>query len=106
MAKRKTPKLEKVVDLAAKAEKVTDAELTVAKEYLKAVNLAQRDLGIIESRKHALCHEIMNIGARVDDHYRELTEKYNCSDIDLNTGEIKYNKKDDNNKPNKENNDR
>ena len=104
MAKRKTPKKEKIVDLSA-AKKITEQELNAANQLLKAVNLAQRDLGIIESRKHALCHEIMNLGSRIDDHYNELTNKYNCSDIDLNTGELKFNE-DDSNESDKKDNDR
>ena len=91
MAKRKTPKTEKIVDLAS-ANKIDSKELVEVQQMVNALQMAQRDLGMIESRKHALCHDIMNMGASIDDHYSTLTKKYNCSDIDINTGTLKFNK--------------
>ena len=61
MAKRKTAKAEKIVDLKPKAEKITAEELEKVQNIVNAMNRGQLDLGILETRKHQLLHSIMSV---------------------------------------------
>ena len=58
MAKRKTPKAEKIVDLKPKAEKVTDEQLAKVQGIVNNINRSQLDLGMLETRKHQMLHGI------------------------------------------------
>ena len=58
MAKRKTPKTEKIVDLKPKAEKVTEEQLTKVQNIVNTINRAQMDLGMMETRKHQVLHSV------------------------------------------------
>ena len=58
MAKRKTPKAEKVVDLTPKAEKVTDEQIKKIQGIVDRINRTQMDIGQLESRKHELLHNV------------------------------------------------
>lgn len=51
MAKRKTPKSEKIVDLKPKAEKVTEEQLTKMQNIVNAINQGQQELGRLELQK-------------------------------------------------------
>ena len=61
MAKVKTPKKEKIVDLKPKAEKITDEQLQKVQSIVNALNRAQLELGMMETKKHTLLHNIQTI---------------------------------------------
>ena len=61
MAKRKTPKTEKVIDLTPKAEKITDEQLKKVQEVVNSINRSQIELGQLETRKHELLHSVAGI---------------------------------------------
>jgi len=90
MAKRKTPKGEKIVDLKPKAEKVTDEQLQKVQGIVNAINRAQLDLGMIETRKHGLLHNIATIQDQLTIMQGEFEKEYGTYDIDIQTGTINY----------------
>ena len=61
MAKRKTPKADKIVDLKPKAEKITDEQLKKVQKTVDGLNRSQVEVGQIETRKHELLHGIAGL---------------------------------------------
>tara|TARA_R110002072_G_C7654188_1_gene508993 strand:+ start:233 stop:556 length:324 start_codon:yes stop_codon:yes gene_type:complete len=90
MAKRKTPKAEKVIDLAPKAEKVTDEQLAKIQNFVSSINNHQIELGRMETRKHQLLHNLISIQDQLTLLQEELQKEYNTVDINIETGEINY----------------
>ena len=90
MAKRKTAKAEKIVDLKPKAEKITEEQLTKVQNVFNTLNRAQLDLGIMDTRKHQLLHTISTIQEQLTLIQSEFEKEYGTSDIDIQTGKIKY----------------
>jgi len=85
MAKRKTPK---VKDLRPK--KITKEQLGKMQNVVRAVNEGQQQLGILESQKHALLHEVMQLQGMINEIQKELQEEYGKVDININDGVIRY----------------
>ena len=56
MAKKKK---EKAVDL--KPTNITDEQLKAIQELISPINNIQMELGRIETRKHALCHDVVEL---------------------------------------------
>ena len=104
MAKRKTPKGEKIVDLKPKADKITDEQLSKMREVVTSINKAQMDIGAIEARKHEALHAVVQMQQIIQELQKEFKEQYGTDDINIADGTIKYN--DDNNKTDKKDNDR
>tara|TARA_R100001129_G_C5270159_1_gene233854 strand:+ start:300 stop:599 length:300 start_codon:yes stop_codon:yes gene_type:complete len=90
MAKRKTAKADKIVDLKPKAEKITEEQLTKVQNVVNTLNRAQLDLGIMETRKHQLLHTISTIQEQLTLIQSEFEKEYGTSDIDIQTGKIKH----------------
>ena len=90
MAKRKTAKADKIVDLKPKAEKITEEQLTKVQNVVNTLNRVQLDLGIMETRKHQLLHTISTIQEQLTLIQSEFEKEYGTSDIDIQTGKIKY----------------
>ena len=97
MAKRKTKK-EKVVDLAPKPEKVTNEQLTKLQGTISNLNRLQMEVGMLESRKHNMLHNIAGLNDELTLMQNEFEKDYGTFDIDIQTGTIKY---PDNGKTNK-----
>ena len=85
MAKRKTPK---VKDL--RPEKITKEQLSKMQNIVRAVNEGQQQLGILESQKHALLHDVMQLQGVIGKIQQELKEQYGNIDINISDGTIKY----------------
>ena len=88
----KTKKKEKIVDLKSKPEKITEDQLKQVQSLVNEINRSHIELGQIETKKHAILHNISakqeGVGAM-----REMFEKeYGTADIDILTGEINYSK--------------
>ena len=94
MAKRKTPKAEKIVDLKPKAEKVTEEQLTKVQNIVNTINRAQMDLGMMETRKHQVLHSITIMQDELSVMQVEFNEQYGTSDINIQDGTINYAKED------------
>tara|TARA_R100000388_G_scaffold87750_2_gene67765 strand:+ start:1734 stop:2039 length:306 start_codon:yes stop_codon:yes gene_type:complete len=90
MAKRKTPKAEKIVDLKPKAEKVTEEQLTKVQNIVNTINRAQMDLGMMETRKHQVLHSITVMQDELSVMQVEFNEQYGTSDINIQDGTINY----------------
>ena len=90
MAKRKTPKAEKVVDLAPKAEKVTTEQLQKIRSIVDRINSTQLNIGQLEARKHQLLHQIAGTNDELALIQNELQEQYGTFDINVENGTINY----------------
>tara|TARA_R100000700_G_C3050471_1_gene70059 strand:+ start:25 stop:306 length:282 start_codon:yes stop_codon:yes gene_type:complete len=85
MAKRKTPKVKK-------PSKITNEHLSKLQETVSKINRAQLDLGILETRKHNLLHGVASIQDELTLMQSKFEKEYGTTDIDIQTGEINYNK--------------
>ena len=90
MAKRKTAKAEKIVDLKPKAEKITDEQLQNIQSVVNTINRIQLDLGQLESRKHRALHDVISLQDKLIVVQKELQEEYGTFDVDIQTGKINY----------------
>ena len=85
MAKRKTPK---VKDL--RPEKITKEQLKKLQNVVRAINEGQQQVGVLESQKHALLHDVMQLQGVIGKIQQELKEEYGNIDINISDGTIKY----------------
>jgi len=83
MAKRKTPK---VKDLGPK--KISEDQLNKIQNLVKAMNEGQQQLGMIETKKHNLLHDIMQLQDMISAFQKELQEEHGNVDININDGSI------------------
>ena len=90
MAKVKTPKKEKIVDLKPKAEKITDEQLQKVQGIVNAINRAQLDLGMLETRKHAMLHNVAVFQENLAKLQDEFQVDYGTADINVQDGTINY----------------
>ena len=90
MAKRKTPKAEKVVDLTPKAEKITDEQLKKVQATVSNLNRVQMELGQLETRKHELLHNVAGIKDGLAELQTEFKEEYGTVDVNIQDGTINY----------------
>tara|TARA_B100001057_G_C22026622_1_gene635555 strand:- start:18 stop:317 length:300 start_codon:yes stop_codon:yes gene_type:complete len=90
MAKRKTAKADKIVDLKAKAEKITDEQLKKVQSIVNTLNRAQLELGMMETKKHTLLHNIQTVQDQLTVLQAEFEKEYGTVDINIQTGEINH----------------
>tara|TARA_R110000782_G_scaffold33705_3_gene81109 strand:- start:1956 stop:2255 length:300 start_codon:yes stop_codon:yes gene_type:complete len=90
MAKRKTAKAEKIVDLKPKAEKITDEQLKKVQSIVNTLNRAQLELGMMETKKHTLLHNIQTVQDQLTVLQSEFEKEYGTVNINIQTGEIDY----------------
>ena len=90
MAKRKTPKAEKVIDLTPKAEKITDEQLKRVQETVNNINRTQIELGQLEVRKHELLHSVATIKEGLSLIQSDFEKEYGTVDINIQDGTINY----------------
>ena len=90
MAKRKTQKKEKIVDLKPRPEKVTDEELAKIQNAVNGVSNHQVEIGRMETRKHQLLHNLGGIQDQLTLLQEEFQKEYNTIDINIETGDINY----------------
>jgi hypothetical protein len=90
MAKVKTPKKEKIVDLKAKAEKLPEDQLKEIQQTITVANRMKLEVGNIEARKHAILHELDTVNSKITDFNDKLREEYGNVDVDIATGTIRY----------------
>ena len=90
MAKRKTPKAEKVIDLTPKAEKITDEQLKNVQETVNNLNRSQMEIGQLETRKHELLHSISGLREDLGKLQSEFQKEYGTFDINIENGNINY----------------
>ena len=90
MAKRKTPKAEKVVDLTPKAEKITDEQLNRLQTTIKTIEHFTNDIGRLEIQKNTILSNIRVHQKNIDVLSKEFTEQYGTNDINIQDGTINY----------------
>ena len=70
-------KKEEVIDLKPKAEKITEEQLKKVQDNVNGINKLQLELGMLESRKHAMLHNVAvfqeNL-AKLQDEYPSLVQ--------------------------------
>ena len=90
MAKRKTQKSEKIVDLKPKAEKISEKQLTKVQDVINRINRGQLELGIMETRKHSILHSIARVQDELPLLQEEFKKEYGTYDVNIQDGSINY----------------
>ena len=90
MAKRKTPNVDKVVDLKPKAEKITDEQLQKLQKSVGNINRAKTELGALELQKHSIVKIIEELGGALNELRTEFKNDYGTDNININDGSIMY----------------
>jgi len=92
MAKRKTPKVKDVIDITPKPEKITEDQLKDLQGTVNTMHRIQMDIGITESRKHDLLHNLTVVRDRVTVMQGDFEKEYGTYDINMQDGTINYKK--------------
>jgi len=90
MAKRKTPKSEKIIDLKPKAEKITDKQLEKVQNTVNNINRLQLEIGSMELKKHEIMHGIAGLRDELAVLQQEFEKEYGTYDVNINDGTINY----------------
>ena len=88
MAKTKTK--EKVVDLTPKPDKITDKQLKEVQNLVNDINRAQMEIGMMETKKHAVLHHISVTQEGIGKIRDTFEKEYGTADVDIQTGIINY----------------
>ena len=75
-----------------KPEKITKDELHKIQKVINKVNQIQLEIGVLESRKHNLLHDLTGKQSELNVLQEELNKEYGTNDIDINDGTINYQK--------------
>ena len=67
--------------------KITDEQLEKLHKQQTALNSLLNKIGIVESQKHALLHEIGGVNQEIEEFKAELEKEYGSVNINLQTGE-------------------
>ena len=92
MAKRKTPKVDKIIDITPPPERITEAQLKKLQTAIKDINQVQHQIGVLEAKKHSMIHGMAEHQSTLLDLQAEFEKDYGTMDIDINDGTIKYEK--------------
>ena len=81
--------------------KIKEEELKTIQEQQKKLNELVNNIGLLESQKHGLLHEIAGVNKEVEDYKEVLEAEYGAINIDLEDGtyteikeDVEGNKKD------------
>ena len=88
----KTKKKEKIVELKTKPEKITKEELKKVQDLINGINRAQMDLGQMETRKHAVLHQISLLQEKIGEMRDGFEKEYGTADVNIHDGIINYTK--------------
>ena len=81
-------KKEKVVDL--KPEKISEEQLKKVQQIVNMMNRGQMDIGIMETRKHKIMHDIAAIQEQLTAMQGDFEKEYGTYDINIQDGTINY----------------
>ena len=91
MAKRKTPKAEKVIDLTPeRPEKISENQLARLQSTIKTIDQLTTDVGRMEVQKYSLMKAMENIQARIEAIRKEFKEEYSTDNVNIQDGTIMY----------------
>ena len=79
---------EKVVDL--KPQNITTEELEGLQNLVNSMNRAQMEIGSLESRKHAILHQITGLQTQMQTMQKTFEDTYGKVDINITDGTINY----------------
>ncbi len=85
MAKRKTPKVANL-----RPEKISDEQLQKMQSLVKAISSTQNEVGVLETRKHNLLHQVFELQDLLTKLQEELQKDYGTTDISIADGSINY----------------
>ena len=88
MAKRKTPKVDKVIDL--KPEKVSEEQLKEIQDTVNTINRTQLEIGHMEIKKHEMMHNIAKLRDSIAVMQNEFEKEYGTADVNIQDGTINY----------------
>ena len=81
-------KKEKVVDL--KPTSITKEELAGLQELVNNLNRAQIEIGSLETKKHALLHQVIQLQGQMQTMQKTFEDIYGKVDINIQDGTINY----------------
>ena len=73
-----------------KPEKITEDQLKRVQSTVSDMNRFQMEIGSIETRKHNILHSIAQLNDQLTLLRSEFDKEYGTTDINIETGEIKY----------------
>lgn len=90
-AKKVSKTTSKIKELKGiKETNITEEQLTRLQATVSHMNQMQTTLGVMETRKHRLLHEIGSVQDGLTNLQNEFMEQYGSIDINIQTGEINY----------------
>ena len=75
-----------------KPEKVTDEQLEKVQTLINDINRSQMELGQMETKKHAILHNVSMLQEGVGKIRDEFEKEYGTADINIQDGTINYSK--------------
>ena len=81
-------KKEKVVDI--KPTSISEKQLKAIQELVSPINNMQMEVGRIESRKHMILHDVVELQEKLQEQQNALEKEYGKVNISIQTGEINY----------------
>jgi len=73
-----------------KAEKITEDQLKEVQDLINNINRSQMELGQMETKKHAMLHNVSMLQEGVGKVRDEFEKEYGTADVDIQTGIINY----------------
>jgi len=86
----KTKKMEKVIDLKPKAEKITSEQLKKVQDTINGINRGKLEIGGLEVQKHEMMHGIAGLREQLSVLQSEFDTEYGTFDINIQDGTINY----------------
>ena len=83
-------KVEEMVDLKPKAEKITGEQLKQLQTVVNDNNAIQFRVGALEAQKHELIHQQLGVQSKIVELQNTFSKEYGTFDIDLQDGSINY----------------
>ena len=83
-------KKEEVIDLKPKAEKITEEQLKKVQDNVNGIYKLQLELGMLETRKHAMLHNVAVFQENLAKLQDEFQVDYGTADINVQDGTINY----------------
>jgi len=69
------------------ANSITAEELELIKKQQAELNNAVANIGVLETQKHSLLHQVADMNGRLEETKKALEDKYGSISINLETGE-------------------
>ena len=73
-----------------KPEKITDEQLKIVQDLINDINRSQMELGQMETKKHAILHNVSMLQEGIGKMQTEFEKEYNTADINIQDGTINY----------------